>query len=117
MSIFQLRIAGGLALSTALAIAPAAAAPHVAIADDTGVVMRRVTYVDADLRSPPAAERLAERVRWAAMSVCGGDSNLVRSGARFDHCWKAAADRAVAGLDAPLLAAALRRSPAELARR
>jgi UrcA family protein len=69
----------------------------------------------ADLGSPSGAKALAERVRIAAGKVCGADDALARGGADFPACRQAAIDRALTGVDAPLLAAALGR-PERLAR-
>jgi UrcA family protein len=84
--------------------------------DEPGDAESVVLAKTADLRSPDGAKEVALRVRVAAEAVCGGDSDpVLRSGDGFGRCREAAIDRAVGGLDAPMLAEALGRSPVRLA--
>ena len=119
MSKLQSMLVAGLTLSAAFAIAaPAAADPRIVAVWNRDVAnTRRVPYVEADLVTPEGAKALASRLRRAAGDVCGGDSVLVLSGARFHRCRREAVERATEHLDAPLLSEALGLSPHALARR
>ena len=109
--------AAALALAGALAITSNAVAAEVPVSNEKQLVTRIVTYTEDDLRTVAGAKRLAFRTRQAAMDVCGGDSLLVRTTRRFRDCTEDAVDRAIAGLNAPLLRAALHRPMEEVARR
>lgn len=66
--------------------------------------------------TPREAEGLAIRIRAAASTVCGGDVDpVVRTSDLFAKCREAAIDRALRGVNAPVLARALGRSPQQLA--
>jgi UrcA family protein len=99
------------ALAGALAVAAPAVSAPLTFCDSDEQVTVVVHYVDADLRSPKAAARLANRVRSAARRVCGGDDPVVATGVNFAACQDQAIDRALATLDAPLLVDALGRGP------
>jgi UrcA family protein len=72
-------------------------------------------YVDSDIHTVHGARSLAFGIRVAARAVCGGDDPVVRLGGDFPACVETAVDRAVKGLDAPLLAGALGRPARALA--
>ena len=74
-----------------------------------GVIIIRAT--DADLRTAAGVPSLAFHIRLAANKVCGGDDPLARQDADFPSCRRAAIARAIGGLDAPMLAAALGQKP------
>jgi len=62
----------------------------------------------ADLGTSQGTKALATRIRAAATTVCGGDTDpAARSGDGFVRCREAAISGAVRRLDAPLLARAL----------
>jgi UrcA family protein len=66
-------------------------------------------HPDADALSAQGAGALAFRIRIAAARVCGGDDPIVRTSDQFRRCQDAVIDRAVAALDAPMVAQALGR--------
>jgi UrcA family protein len=108
-------------LTVAVAIAavstPALATPLCVWANDERVSVI-VHYQDAELQTPAGAAKLASRVRSAAFKVCGGSDPLIFMGAGFGRCQRTAIDRAVATLNAPLVADALgRETGAALAKR
>jgi UrcA family protein len=74
-----------------------------------------VKATDADLHTAAGAKALAFHIRLAADRVCVGDNPLARQGADFQSCREAAIARAIRGLDAPMLAAALGQAPQVLA--
>jgi UrcA family protein len=86
-------------------LAGQAAAQNPSRSDD--VVSRTLKYSEADLHSAAGAQRLAARITYAADYVCGGDSLLLRFTPSFKRCRRAAAQRAAARLNAPLVAEAL----------
>ncbi len=94
-----------------IAGAPASAAP-LPVWDDDATVSVTVHYQRAELGTQAGAARLAQRIRLAAREVCGGGDPLARMQFNFDACRRHAIDRAIATLDAPLLADALGRVPA-----
>ena len=102
-------LAATLTVAAALAAAAPAFAGAQAIWGGDEKVTVTVHYSDADLRNPAGAMRLAERIRLAARRVCGGDDPVVAVGVRFPACQHRAIDRALATIDAPLLADALGR--------
>jgi|HubBroStandDraft_2_1064218.scaffolds.fasta_scaffold250637_2 UrcA family protein len=109
-------LTGALALSAVLAVGAHAHAGGVDIYEEGGRSVVTLKYVDADIHTVRGARSLAMRVRVAAASVCGADVlPIVRTGDQFARCRNAAIDRAIAGLNAPLLADALGRSPRTLA--
>ena len=107
---------GALALSAIAAASEPASAAKVYMYGQSGRSVVTLKYADADLHTAQGAKALALRVRVAAAHVCGGDElAIVRTGEQFTWCRDAAIDRALAGVDAPLLAAALGRAPRTLA--
>jgi UrcA family protein len=101
----------GVAVCAAAALAsPAAAQP---------VQITRVVHVgDLDLHNQADAKIAARRIHVAADFVCGGDNILFRQDSSFEQCRDGAIDRALASLQAPLVAAALGRpTPVGLASR
>src|SRR5437868_2217238 len=60
-----------------------------------------VPYAAGELHTAAGARALARRIRIAADKACGGESLLVRTGARFTDCKTAAIDRALSDLNAP----------------
>ena len=106
---FRPLLTGALALSAALALGAPANAGGPAVAGDEQRNVIRLKYAEADLQTIRGAKALALRLRIAADSVCGGESPLVRAGAQFMRCREATIDRAIAPLNAPLLADALGR--------
>ena len=80
-------------------------------------VVVKVKINDGDLRSPDGAKALALRIRVAAAKACGGDVDpTFRNSDNFMKCRENSIDRAIKGLNSPLLADALGRSPQRLAR-
>jgi UrcA family protein len=67
----------------------------------------RIKVIPADLNTPDGARKLALRLRTAAYKVCVGDYPHGREAADFDRCRQSAIERAVAGINAPVLARAL----------
>ena len=67
----------------------------------------RIKVKGAELSTPDGARRVALRLRVAAYQVCGGYAPNGREAADFDACRQSAIQRAMAGIDAPLLARAL----------
>ena len=76
-----------------------------------------VHYSGAEVQTAAGATTIAFRIRKAASLVCGGESPLVRTSPRFLTCRQAAMDRALRGLDAPLVTNALGRTSATVAAR
>lgn len=112
---FRNLLTGALALAVLAAGAPANAASVFMYGEDGRSVVA-LKYADADLHTARGAKALALRVRVAAAHVCGGDElAIVRTGDQFTWCRNAAIDRAIADVNAPLLADALGRSPRTLA--
>jgi UrcA family protein len=66
-----------------------------------------IKVTDADLHTPAGARKLAFRIRVAAYKVCEGGLPHGREAADFDTCRQTAIQRAIAGVDAPMLAQAL----------
>jgi UrcA family protein len=98
------------ALAALVCAAPAFAEPlKVSDADEKVSVV--VHYSDADLHSISGAARMAARIRSAARQVCGGDDPVMTLSNSFPACEHRAVDRALASLDAPLVADALGRAP------
>jgi UrcA family protein len=108
-AMFRHLLAGALTLSAALTLGVPACAGSPAMAGDEERNVVRLKYAEADLQTVQGAKALALRLRIAAADVCGGESPLVRTGGQFARCREAAIDRAIAALDAPLLADALGR--------
>lgn len=106
---FRHLLAGALTLSAALALGAPANAGSPAVAGDEQRNVIRLKYAEADLQTVRGAKALALRLRVAAAEVCGGESPLVRTGGQFARCREATIDRAIATLNAPLLADALGR--------
>ncbi|MDB5483490.1 MAG: hypothetical protein JWO83_4543 [Caulobacteraceae bacterium] len=106
---FRHLLAGALTLSAALALGAPANADSPAVASDEQRNVIKLKYVEADLQTLQGAKALALRLRVAAADVCGGELPLVRTGDQFVRCREAAIDRAIATLNAPLLAQALGR--------
>jgi UrcA family protein len=112
---FRLLLTGVLTVGAFLAAAPASAA-SVYMYGESGRNAVTLKYADSDIRTVQGAKALALRVRVAAAQVCGGDElPIVRTGDQFTWCRDAAINRAIAGIDAPLLADALGRAPRILA--
>jgi UrcA family protein len=89
------------ACTAAVFASPAAAQPE---------QITRVVHVgDLDLHTQADAKIAARRIHVAADYVCGGDNTLFRQDWSFDQCRDGAIDRALASLQAPLVAAALGR--------
>ena len=109
----------GLALLAGAALAASASAAAAGDRDPfagAAPVSIRIHASSAELASPRQAKALAIRLRAAATTVCGGDVEpFVRTGDAFATCREAAIDRAVAGLNAPLLSRALGRAPERFA--
>jgi UrcA family protein len=106
---FRHLLAGALTLSAALALGVPSCAGSLAMPGDEERNVIRLKYAEADLQTVRGAKALALRLRVAAAEVCGGESPLVRTGGQFPRCREAAIDRAIATLNAPLLADALGR--------
>jgi UrcA family protein len=117
MSKSEFAAVAAFAFATALAIASTAAAAEASGSNEKNLMTRTVTYTDADLRTVAGAEGLALRTRQAAAYVCGGDNVLLLTSTGYRRCMKDAVDRAIAGLNAPLLREALHRPVEEMARR
>ena len=101
-----------LAAAAVFSAAPATFAAPLAIGGGGEKVIAKVRYDDEDLRTAQSAARLALRIRIAARQVCGGDNPVVASGSHFQSCQHKAIDQALASLNAPLVADALGRAPA-----
>ena len=111
-------LTGALALSAAVALGAPSNASSPAMAGDEQRNVITLKYAEADLQTARGAKALALRLRVAAADVCGGELPLVRTGDQFARCREAAIDRAIAPLNAPLLAQALgRRISANMASR
>lgn len=96
----------------ALVAVPAAA---VAANRQGETISRSVKYSKAELSTPDGAGRVAARIRYAADHVCGGDSLILRTTRSFERCRRQTLDRAVAELNAPLVAEALGARTTEVA--
>ena len=95
-----------LASLIALAALGAVAAPAAAAAAEQVRLVERVSYADLDLSHEADAQRLLNRLRRAAASVCeSGDVSLARQ-AQARSCRQSAIAIAVAKLQAPLVARA-----------
>jgi UrcA family protein len=107
-----------LSLVIGAAAALAGVSPTLAAPSDSQVqvVSEVVRYADLDPNTDAGARRLALRIRLAANRVC---SQIYMPGSDdLSPCHQAAIDRAVTGLDAPLVKDALGLSaPSHLARR
>jgi UrcA family protein len=106
---FRHLLAGALTLSAALALCAPSIAGSPATAGDDQRNTIKLKYAEADLQTVRGAKALALRLRVAAADVCGGENPLVRTGGQFARCREATIDRAIAPLNAPLLADALGR--------
>ena len=95
---------------------PAAAEP-LKVRGEAEIMSATVRYSGAEAQTAAGATTVAFRIRKAASLVCGGESPLVRSSPRFLTCRQAVIDRALRGLDAPLIANALGRTSATIAAR
>lgn len=104
---FRHLLAGALTLSAALALGAPSGVGSPAMAGDEQRNVIRLKYAEADLQTVRGAKALALRLRVAAAEVCGGEDPLVRTGSQFARCREAAIDRAIATMNAPLLAQAL----------
>ena len=67
----------------------------------------RIKVTPAELSTPDGARKVAFRLRVAAYTVCGGYSPHGREATDFDQCRQSAIERAVSGINAPVLARAL----------
>jgi UrcA family protein len=102
------------ALAGALALATPAAARPLDVWVDNQDARQTVAYTDAERRSERGARAIALRIRVAADRACGGEDPVMRTGDGFQACKKAAIDRALEELDAPLVTQAMaRRWPAK----
>jgi UrcA family protein len=102
--------------SLVLGLFAAAALAAPALADPNGFgemqqVSRTVHVGDVDLHTTDGARVAARRIKNAASDVCGGDSRPILMVSDFAACRNDAIDRALASIDAPLVSAALGRSP------
>lgn len=96
----------------ALALALAAPAASFA-APEGGVLQVKVSYGDVNLNTTKGAVRLLHRLDRAATEVCGGA--ILRNPidvemARASDCYRAAMDRSVVQVNAPVLSALYERS-------
>ena len=106
---FRHLLADALTLSAALAFgAPSNASSPVPAGDEQRSIVK-LKYAGDDLQTVRGAKALAPRLRVSAADVCGGEFPLVRTGDQFARRREAAVDRAIATLNAPLLAQALGR--------
>lgn len=82
-------------------------------ADDQAQVVK---YTYADLHTAEGAKALALRIRIAAAKACGDGIDFFHPNSTgFVECREAAIDKALQGLDAPLVAQALGRGQTALA--
>jgi UrcA family protein len=77
------RLVTDLGLCVALLSATAMAQPTTR---GDGLSSRTVRYTSQELATPAGAERLAARIRYAADSVCGGESIVQRFTRSFERC-------------------------------
>lgn len=118
MSISYRAALAALALCAGLSVGSTViAAPASPYDDGNDQIVRKIAYGDADLHTEAGAASLAHRVRTAADYVCGGGDILVRQSASFERCRHAAIDRAIARLNAPMVARALGHPASALANR
>jgi UrcA family protein len=114
MSRFFFATALGTGVALVLTASAFAAGLDVSAPDETAVV--RIKASDSALHTRAGAAHLALQIRVAADHVCGADeSPMARESNAFWRCRESAIDRATSELNAPLLAAALGRSPQVLA--
>jgi UrcA family protein len=111
-----LRVAA-VAIGAGLTLHSSAAAAETMPWNGRSLTSRTIRYTEAELQTPDGAKALAFRIRQAAMDVCGGESLVLRTRASFYRCTNAAAERAAAGLNAPLVREALGLSADRMARR
>jgi UrcA family protein len=95
----------GITIATATLLL-AGAAPVMAQPDRTTASVK-VTYSDLDLSSGAGAKILYQRIRHAAVEVCGGTPELrdLDRVAAYDQCRKVAVQAGVAKVNAPMLKA------------
>jgi UrcA family protein len=81
-------------------------------AGDAEIVRVSVPYGDLDLTTSAGAQRALDRVRRAAIQVCGGQPDIrdLAARRRFRECVDRTMDSAVAQLRAPRVTALHRRS-------
>ncbi len=96
------------AFCAALSLAGAAAAAPASGAD---TLTHAVRYTPASLNTTAGAKDFAQRLKNAAYDVCGGEARISHISDSFARCREAAIDRALAGVNAPLVAQALGRAP------
>ena len=113
---FRTILTGALALSAALAMSASVQAASLVVNSDNddNVVTLRIT--DADLHTAHGAKELASRIRVAADRACSAERLAAAVEGVDRECREAAINRAIKDLNAPLLAAALGRSPQVVAR-
>ena len=110
------QLIAALGVSSALTVCGAASAAGFALGDPVSVAVRTD---DLNLHTQAGAERMALRIRNAAAAACGGDAYplAIRISDGFIRCREAAVDRALQGLDAPMVADALGHPSQRLSRR
>ena len=94
--------------------AAATADPYDGSRPDENTIVVKAT--SAEMQTVKGARKVALRLRIAAATVCGGDDPISRLSEDFPKCREDAIDRAISGLNAPLVAEALGRSSVVLAR-
>ena len=104
-------ISPAVAICAVFAITAPAMAASASGSDDTGRATRVLGYTSADLYTVSGARRLASRIKFAAASVCASSDPLEYMDDGLTTCRREAIDRALATLNAPLVAQALGRSP------
>lgn len=105
----RLFICVSLSICAGLASASIAAADPYGLPDRVVQISRTVQLSDIDVHTPAGAKVAAARIRSAADYVCGGNTSLWRLDYGYSVCRDAAIDKALASLQAPLVAAALHR--------
>jgi UrcA family protein len=104
---FRSFLTATVALSAALAISAPVSAAGLAVFGDGEPNVITLRYVDSDIHTVRGAKALALRIRLAAEAVCGAVDPVVRWGDQFYRCREAAINRAMAPVNAPLVAEAL----------
>src|SRR5580698_2502444 len=102
-------VAAGLAVAAAGVHAQSVTEVRIGLHD---YVTSKVRFGDLDLATKSGSQRLAFRIRTAAIAVCGGDSQIERMSSSFPSCVHSAVDRAALELNVASVSAALDRGPA-----
>lgn len=97
------------ALCAAVALAASAAAAPASVQVDNGQAAQAFHYTAADLRTVAGAKAIAVRLRWVASDLCAGHDPLAHVSDGVARCREATIDRALATMNAPLVAQALGR--------